>query len=660
MRVLSCLLSALVLLSLPIVANAAARPDILLITLDTTRADHMGFLGSSRGLTPNLDKLAQQSVVFTHTYAHVPLTPPSHATILTGTYPQFNHLTYMGVPLSKDLPYLPELLLHRGYSTAAFVGSSILDPKNPTGAGFDRGFQRFEAGFRKRKQGEDRYQTVERRAQDVVNRALTWLNRQKSGTPVFMWVHCYDPHGPYDPPEPYKSRYTEAYDGEIAYTDSAMGKLLSGLRAAGRYENTIIAVMADHGEAFGEHGERHHGIFLYDETIHVPLVIKLPNERSAGSRVSAKARLVDVSPTILQIAGVAIPSTMQGQSLISAPAANFPDRPVYSESVYGQRAFGWSVLRSWRSGKYLYVEAPNRELYEQTTDVEAEHNVAPQAPAVTSTMESALKTFLSKTSRAGETTASLTPEQEENLRALGYLPGNAAQGGGNGKTGPDPKGRIEVANLFGQTLFDMDEGRFQDAVPRLKKVLELEPNTGMAYLELGKAYRRLKQPEQGLPYLTEAVERVPQDGEGHYELGRTLIDLKHWDEALPQFQEAVKFTPKSPDLHFYLGVVYERAHRLPEAMQEFRRTIELDPDHFRANVMLGRLLGMQKKGNEALPYLHMAAKIQPNSIEVHQFLANVYHELGQQQIAQKELAEANRLREHGGVSLVNAESDTSR
>src|SRR5690242_8990898 len=235
MRVLWCLFSTLVLLNLPIAAHGAGRPDIVLITLDTTRADRMDFLGSSRGLTPNLDKLAQQGVVFTHAYAHVPLTPSSHATILTGTYPQFNHLTYMGVPLSRDLPSLPELLVRRGYATAAFVGSSILDPKNPTGAGFDRGFQRYEAGFRNRKPGEDRYQTVERRAEDVVNRALRWLNKQQRGASVFMWVHCYDPHGPYDPPEPYKSRYAEAYDGEIAYTDSAMGKLLSGLRSAGRY-----------------------------------------------------------------------------------------------------------------------------------------------------------------------------------------------------------------------------------------------------------------------------------------------------------------------------------------------------------------------------------------------------------------------------------------
>ena len=268
----------------------AANPNIILITLDTTRADRMGFLGSRRGLTPNLDTLARQSVVFTRAYSHVPLTTPSHATLLTGTYPQFNNISDLGTPLDGNLPYLPQLLHEKGYHTAAFLGAIVLDQKVGGGPGFDRGFDRYDAGFHRRARQESRYQSMERRGGVVVDRALSWIAHRPAG-PFFTWVHLYDAHDPYDPPEPYKSRYAaDPYDGEIAYTDNVVGKLLSALRRNGLYDGATIAVMADHGEAFGEHGERRHGIFLYDETIHVPLLIKLPAERSPR-RVDSKVGL---------------------------------------------------------------------------------------------------------------------------------------------------------------------------------------------------------------------------------------------------------------------------------------------------------------------------------------------------------------------------------
>ena len=353
----------LLLISSALAAPAPTKhPNILLITLDTTRADRMDFLGSKRGLTPNLDALAKEGVVFTRAYSHVTLTTASHATILTGTYPQFNHVNDFGVPLSPRLPYLPDLLHRQGYRTAAFVGSLVLDPLDGTAPGFDRGFDVYDAGFHMRARGADRYKTVERRAEDVVSRALAWLNKHPKG-PFFVWVHLYDAHDPYDPPAPFKAKYaSQLYDGEIAYTDSAVGKLLGALRVQGSYDNTLIAVMADHGESLGAHGEETHGIFLYDETIHVPLLFKLPHARSAGSRVEERAGLADVSPTILEEAGLTVPKEMQGEPLLaSMKKSTAPlDRPAYAETDYPHRAFGWSSLRSLRSGKYLYVQAPQR------------------------------------------------------------------------------------------------------------------------------------------------------------------------------------------------------------------------------------------------------------------------------------------------------------
>src|SRR6266436_6276839 len=344
-------------------------PNVILITLDTTRADRMGFLGSKRGLTPNLDALARQSVVFTHAYSQVPLTTASHATILTGTYPQFHQVNDFGVPLAEDLPYAPYIFRGNGSHTAAFVGSLVLDPATRSAPGFERGFDLYDAGFHRRRQGEDRYEAIERRGGEVIGHTLEWLTTHYEG-PLFIWVHLYDAHDPYDPPEPYKTKYASApYDGEIAYEDAAVGKLLSWLRLRGLYDGALIAVMADHGEALGEHGETTHGIFLYDETIRVPLLFKLPRERSAGTRIDSRAGLVDVLPTILQAVGIEVPQEVQGESLLSmlkpTPEASH-DRPAYAESDYPHRTFGWSSLRSLRTGKYLFIDAPRKELYDQS------------------------------------------------------------------------------------------------------------------------------------------------------------------------------------------------------------------------------------------------------------------------------------------------------
>src|SRR5437899_4461370 len=381
---------------LPVHAEA---PNIVFITVDTTRADRMGFLGNTHGLTPNLDLLARQGVVFERAYSQAPLTPVSHATIFTGTYPQFHTVTDFGHPLPALLPYLPEILKKSGYHTAAFIGSLILDPKASMAPGFDRGFDFFDAGFRiKRDRDEDRYAPVERRAGDVVGHAITGLNKNRQ-PPFFIWVHLYDPHAPYDPPAPYDKRFKDPYEGEIAYADASLGKLLTYLRQHGLYDRTLIVMMSDHGESLGAHGESMHGIFLYDETIQVPLVFKLPGELLARRRVTSRVRLVDVAPTLLNMLSLPLPPTFQGESLVplmKGVQKQAPDLPAYAETEYPHRAFGWSALRSLRTGKYLFVRAPRRELYDQSRDQSAEHNLASSSPAVTDTLQTQLDDFRNK------------------------------------------------------------------------------------------------------------------------------------------------------------------------------------------------------------------------------------------------------------------------
>jgi arylsulfatase A-like enzyme len=616
----------------------APRPNIILITLDTTRADRMGFLGSKRGLTPNLDAMARQGVVFTRAYAHVPITTASHATILTGTYPQFNRVNDFGVPLSSRLPYLPDLLRAQGYHTGAFVGSLILDPLDGTAPGFDRGFEIYDAGFHLRRHGMDRYQSVERRASEVVSHVLAWLSQLPNG-PFFLWVHLYDAHDPYDPPPPFKARFaSQPYDGEIAYADSAVGKLLAEIRKHGLYDETLIAVMADHGESLGAHGENTHGIFLYDETLHVPLLFKLPASHAAGGRVDARVRLVDVAPTILQEAGLPVPNEMQGKSLsaMMKPAASShgaaaaeEERSAYAETDYPYRAFGWSSLRALRSGKYLYIRAPERELYNQAIDPEAAHNLAGGAKAVADTIASQLDEFRLRTSQTLVELAKPDAEQMQKLQALGYVASDASSTRDDEKlTRVDPKTKIEVSNLLHDAMFDVEDARYQEAIPLLKRVLAAEPNMPVANMQYGMAQARLKNYAEAIPPLQKASQLLPDNGMGRYELGLALFETGDWKSAAPQFEAAVARAPKWADAHFSLAAVDARIDRVPKAMEHLDTCLGLSPDHYRANLLRGRLLSLLGRPSEAVPNLEKAARVQPGSQEAHSFLADAYEQLG--------------------------------
>jgi choline-sulfatase len=646
------------------VATAAKThpPNVILITLDTTRADRMGFLGSKRGLTPHLDALARESVVFTHAYSQVPLTTASHATILTGTYPQFHQVNDFAVPLAEDLPYAPYIFRGNGYYTAAFVGSLVLDPETRSAPGFERGFDTYDAGFHRRRQDEDRYHSIERRGGEVVAHALPWLSAHKKG-PFFIWVHLYDAHDPYDPPEPFKTKYAaEPYDGEIAYVDAAVGKLLDQLRTLGLFDGSLIAVMADHGEALGQHGETTHGIFLYDETIHVPLLFKLPREQSAGSRVDTRAGLVDVLPTILQSVGIDIPAEVQGESLLSLLQASgsksvattkavSQDRPAYAESDYPHRTFGWSSLRSLRTGKYLFVEAPTKELYDQAADPNAEHNLSATSTAVANTLDGQLEAFRQKTSTTKEAPkVAADPGLQERLNALGYVATDSSSASMPGikETGVDPKQKVDVVNLLHHAEMAREDNRFAEAVPLLEQVIALEPNLPITYLQLGTSLTALKEYDKAVPILRKAVDMRPDLTVPRYQLGSALFETGDFAGAATQFETAVARSPNWPEAHLSLATAYAREDRLADAIPEYAKVIELRPNHYSAHLLLGRAQALTGNPAGAIPNLLRAVELMPKSPEPHRFLADAYAQMGQKADEERERAAAQRLRAAGG------------
>jgi arylsulfatase A-like enzyme/Tfp pilus assembly protein PilF len=645
-------------------ATEVKYPNIILITLDTTRADRMDFLGSKRGLTPNLDLLAKDSAIFTRAYSQAPLTPASHSTIFTGTYPQYHQVLTFPIPLAKDLPYLPDILHAHGYATAAFVGSIAVDYKWGV-PGFERGYDSYDAGYNwDAYTPPRRYQTVERRGDVVVEHALNWLNKdwlsQHKQQPFFIWVHLFDAHSPYDPPEPYKTRYAKAlYDGEIAYVDSAMGKFFRQLKASGLYDETVVALTADHGESLGAHGEEEHGILLYDETIHVPLLIKMPKGASKGERIEERVELADIMPTLLQKVGIEVPEKVQGQSLLgfvepgspagAAAAKVWQDRGAYSQADYSHIAFDWSALQSIRTGKYLFIQAPRRELYEDAIDPGAKDNLAAKSPAVADTLAANMRAFEDKTANKQETPkAKMDEAKMKKLAVLGYMAARAdSPFAAPHDAGADPKDKIEVANTvlrINNLLQNLAPGtRCDIAIPELKKAVVSYPEISMLQFFLGGCYLDKNDYIDAIAPLRAAVKLDPGFTHAELNLGRALMQTGDFAGAAPEFEHVEKSEPNILETHIFLIVIYGKLGRIEDQIKECHAVLKVLPDNWGANLNLGRALAKTGDLEGAIATLQKAASLRPDSPQPHIELADIYAKMGRDEDAKRERAEAERL-----------------
>lgn len=540
---------------------AAKKANIILITLDSTREDRMGFLGARGGLTPKLDGLAHQGIVFTQAYAQAPTTIISTATILTGTYPQTHQASEFGTHLPATLPYLPVLFHANGYQTAAFVASFLLDPRNGPYQGYDRGFDLYDAGFREPEKGESRFQSVERHGNEVATRAGKWLTNNKH-RPLFLWMHLQDPAGVSG----------STYDRAIAAADTAVGRLLTLLRAQSLYDDSVIVVASTHGESMGDHGEDTHGVFLYDETIHVPLLLKLPKNQMAGKRTKNRARLLDIAPTVLAEAGIPIPAQMQGQSLIRiAQATAQADQPVYSRSEFSKRAFGCSVLESWRAGKYLYIRAPKPELYDLSSDPGAMHNLAASAKATLETMALQLQTFDSHLGNSASRSAGsdLTPSEMQKLASLGYVGLQRSGAGVNvAAEGSDPKDAIASINKTMAAILDLQDGNPDQAILTLRQVIDIQPTSYLAHYGMGAALAQQQRYADSVPYLHKAIELQPDSAWAHYAMGISLMKAGDFNTSAVHLEIAAGRLPGFDGAHLALAHAYERLGRGSDGSRE--------------------------------------------------------------------------------------------
>ena len=633
----------LLLLFPSLAATATDRPNVILITLDTVRADRMGFLGSKLGLTPQLDALASQGVVFEHAYSQAPITPVSHATILSGTYPQYHGIRNFGDRLPPSVPFLPDILHAEGYHTGAFVGSIILDPKNGFASGFERGFDVYNAGFHRQKTGERREASMQRRGDVTLGYVLEWVGQQKGG-PFFLWFHLWDAHDPYNPPEPFRSKFPNTpYNAGIAYVDSIVGKLLDYLRSQGLYDNTLIAVAADHGESLGDHGELTHSIFLYDSTIHVPLLLKLPGNRSAGQRVSATASLVDLAPTLIDSLGQAPPPAMQGRSLLPLIGNPHPEnRPSLATGDHSERSFGWSALVSLRLGSQLYVRAPKPELYDLAADPGAKANLYAAKRPTAVRLAVQLDSFVKRISEGAPQALqdNLDDKSREKLAALGYTASSATRP----ISRTDPKDRIDVANAMHDASLAIEEGKEASVIPLLLHVVAKDPQVQAAQYYLGIAYSRKGSFAKAIPPLRAAVELRPDALMAQYELAICLYETGDLKTAAAHFEILVENRPDWSDARYSMASIYARTGRPEEAAKNLLIVLQGEPEHYRANLLLGRMLFLNGTFDEALPYLEKAAAVQADSSEAHSFLADDYEKLGRSADAANQRAEAARLK----------------
>ena len=543
----------------------AETAPVVLITVDTLRADHLSPYGA-RIETPAAARLAADGVLFEQAVAPCPLTLPSHVTLLTGMEPYAHGVRdNAGFRLDPSIATLAEVLAGRGYATAAFVSSFVLARRSGT----DRGFAVYDADFSSELGGTP--EPLERRAGIAVSAALDWLEGVTG--PFLLWLHLFDPHDDYRPPEPYAGRHPDSpYAGEVAYADDQLARLLGALEDRGLYERSLIVYTSDHGEGLGEHGEQTHGYFVYQPMVRVPLLLKRPRETEGGRRVAGPVGLADVAPTILSTLGIAGLRDAQGADLF----ADAGPREVYSESYYAFLNFGWSALASLRRGDLKYIHARRPELYDLAADAGETTNLAESRPEQARALAGRLRRIVDDNPWRLEEAVPVADGEEEKLRALGYLAGGGAGRSADPFAGRDPKDGLEIFKAINAR--DVSLGREPAAaVAEIEALLEQEPGSARLWTLLGRNQILLGRFDAARAALERAAELNPLAADPPLFLAMCMTELGRPGEAERVLRALVARQPQSYRARLTLATVLASRGDRAAAAEQFRRALELNP-----------------------------------------------------------------------------------
>jgi len=540
----------------------ASPPPVIIISVDTLRADRLSAYGYEGVETPALDQLSQDAVLFENAISHCPLTLPSHASLLTGELPVVHGVRdNLGYRLdSAAHPLLPALLSPAGYTSGAAVSSYVLRGETGLAPAFDWYDDEIQprAGLT--------LDRLERRGEETLGKALQWIDGEKD-SPFFLFVHLFEPHDPYEAPPPWNSQGADSYDGEVAYTDFLVGRFLDELRSRDLYDRSLVIFLSDHGEGLGDHGEARHGLLLYRSTLHIPLLVKLPDGERGGTRVEAPAQLVDVLPTVLDVAGVSIPEGLPGRSLVS-PSFDSPSekvRRIYSETYYGRLHYGWSELRSLMNERFHYIESPNPELFDLVSDPGQQRNVLTEERRAYAELRQALEAYPSDLAAPEEA----DPEVMARLAALGYLTAPAPQEGPR----PDPKENLQLLEDIQSALELQAAGRLEEAADQLQALQREHPEVQDVYLLLGPVLRRLGRLDEAIAVGLEGQRRLPTLAPlVSLELARGYLAAGDWEAAAGAARAGA--TANRSQSHELLARIAQAQGDLQTSVEEADRALE--------------------------------------------------------------------------------------
>jgi choline-sulfatase len=609
-------------------ATVRPHPNIILITIDTLRADQVSCYGAQVVKTPTLDALASDGVLFERAISQVPLTWPSHAVILTGTYPFQNGVQdFTGQPLAPQFRSVAQALKQAGYTTGAVVSAFVLDRSWGLARGFDFYDDAFSAEtFQKKDIG-----LVDRRAGESVDHAIAWLKKTPR-RPFFLWLHLYDPHSPYDPPEPYRTQYRDhLYDGEIAYADHELGRLIAWLKQNQLYDSSVIAALSDHGESLGEHGEDEHGFFVYDATVHVPLIVK--PQAGSGTRSQRRGDPVEtaaVAPSLMQLAGVQDVITRQFQSR-SLFAANGEPETAYSETFYPFSSFGWNPLHALESERFHYIDAPKPELYDLRSDPGELTNLATQQPGTAAVLKEQLHERISHNPfrEQNASAGNLSPDAQEKLRALGYFGFRAAVSQEALTAGlPDPKDKLGEFNAILKAEDAFQRGNTEEAEAILGPVQAQDPKMYIIPFLLGEAALRRQSWEQAAQQLQRCLELNSSFDNAMTGLARALAKLGRTDEARSWLNKAVQSNSQNYRAWYQIGLL-ESEYNGSASQSAYQKAVDIQPNFSPSQRELGLLLFKNKDYAAAASHLEKAIALGLEDAHLHNLLGICYSQTNQ-------------------------------
>ncbi len=614
--------------------------NLLLITIDTLRADYLSCFGKSPVNTPNIDSLAARGIRFDQAFAQVPLTPPSHASIMTGTYPAVHKVRDLkGYVLDNKVPTLAMVTKDVGFETAAIVGAAVLDHRY----GLARGFDTYRDDMNEKQEGQLPGVVAEIRADVVTRRALQWLeqNQKKErgdgkGKNFFLWVHYYDPHYPHEPPEPFRSSYAKnPYAGEVAFVDEQLGHLLGWLSEHGLMDRTLVVLLSDHGESLGEHGEYTHGVFLYDSTMHIPLIVAGPG-LPQGQVITQQVRSIDVMPTIVDYFGVSPGNRAQGVSLLPtiADGKGVRSNYCYMETFYPKTTLGWSELRGVRTEEWKRVVAPKPELYRLKEDLREERNLAAQYPMDLDRLEKKVWEIAGAADHEAEAGQQPVDEQTlQQLRSLGYASAGVIRGLRFDMSGPDPKDRIYVLGFIGRADELMVQNRFREAVPLLQGLSERDPTNPLIYEHLVTCYDELGQLSKAIQISLKAIRNKADTDQIHADMGTIYLRLGDRTRAASSMEEAAKMNSADLKNLCNLATVYFELGRETETERILRGILAQDNQHAAANNLFGVLEIQRGHPEPARPYFEKAIQSDPNLVQAYMNLGILAQNSGQNKLA---------------------------